>query len=958
VITMSFAKAVMLLVLLLATLAPLGGAAARDSALTECLTTLSPGQVSWPASTPRGDGAGRRSGGEAFGFGQVVGPVIDDVDSAGRGPGRFAYADTLWIFDADFEDLSDPDNQGWLSQDRSALVPGFPNHWHKDTLRTGGYPYLGDSTWWCGTYCPCWAQPRGYGNDWMDYLWRDFALSTWSDGGDTVVFEWDQRFAMERYYDYGYVDVSADGGLTWDTIVSYTNGGFTHPGQPRDWDHPTLGHQAFDMSAHAGSDIRVRFRFESDPAYSCQEQPDNPPLHSLQDGAWQLDNLTWTVNGTEVWRDDCEAPGDNEWVHEDIPDVGLVGVVYARVYEDIDGPGACDRRSGWMVAAYDTTGSTVDRQNSVLVSPAIETSGIAHLIVAWDAWMDIPVCSNVGIALWLYGSDHEECWVEQGFFEPVWGWYAGGPMWVSDAVDRSGTSDWLRAIWQLRSFAPAGDPACHHEGFIVDRMRAGIAIGGARTEYEYSPWSALHDVFGVEEVQVDSLAIRITDEDGVIWAYLLASDDRGATWESYELIRDGLEGDWIIPPPLGQIAPATEVWYYFEAMDGYGYVSTYPWSAPEEHLEFSILPIHGSLAEPGILLVDKHDGKASGEHRDYRHTTEYYLREALGIAGFVCDTYDVAEPGSGTHCSDGPDTSGMGYYDTQVWFSGSCDDCGLSKSDQLHLVQWLSGALEGRERNLLLCGSDLNARLADAGQETLDFQTAWLATEFLSDTAGDTLMTLRDVAGGFDFMTYDDGECIVAAGCPVLGDFDAVGPIADSGAELVAEYAALGRTGTPAGVAYTDTVVGYQAVNLGFGVEAMMDAALPSGAFLTGAADRSDLVGNIMEYFGKTPAGPGTGVPDPELPTCLLGRPYPNPTTGEVTVRLVLTRTTVVSARVFDLAGRLVQTMSSSELHPGEHVVNWDGLTASGTRAASGVYFIRLETGDGTTTTQKTVLLR
>ena len=83
--------------------------------------------------------------------------------------------DTLWIFDADFEDLLG-DNDGWESEDWSPTAP-CTNYWHKDTIHMWNqhpsHP-LGDSTWWCGTYDNCWVQPRGYGNNWICVLEREF----------------------------------------------------------------------------------------------------------------------------------------------------------------------------------------------------------------------------------------------------------------------------------------------------------------------------------------------------------------------------------------------------------------------------------------------------------------------------------------------------------------------------------------------------------------------------------------------------------------------------------------------------------------------------------------------------------------------------------------------------------------------------------------------------------------
>ena len=92
-------------------------------------------------------------------------PPSQDAHDASRPATR---TETLWIFDADFEDLLG-DNAGWTSYDRSGSG-GYVNYWHKDTIRINGFSYLGDSTWWCGTYDNCWVQPRGYGNNWVCIL--------------------------------------------------------------------------------------------------------------------------------------------------------------------------------------------------------------------------------------------------------------------------------------------------------------------------------------------------------------------------------------------------------------------------------------------------------------------------------------------------------------------------------------------------------------------------------------------------------------------------------------------------------------------------------------------------------------------------------------------------------------------------------------------------------------------
>ncbi len=146
--------------------------------------------------------------------------------------------ETLWIFDADFEDLTG-DNAGWTSVDRSGTL-GMDNYWHHSDIRIGSYTHLGDTTWWCGTYNECWRQPRGYGNGWLQILERHFTETT--GAATSVILDYDQRFAMEKKYDYGYVDVrSSATSDTWCTVVTVTNPGFEGtPGMSQDWNstHP------------------------------------------------------------------------------------------------------------------------------------------------------------------------------------------------------------------------------------------------------------------------------------------------------------------------------------------------------------------------------------------------------------------------------------------------------------------------------------------------------------------------------------------------------------------------------------------------------------------------------------------------------------------------------------------------------------------------------------------------
>jgi hypothetical protein len=229
-------------------------------------------------------------------------PPSQDAHDVSRPTAR---TETLWIFDADFEDLLG-DNAGWTSYDRSGST-GYINYWHKDTIRMSGFPHLGDSTWWCGTYDDCWRQPRGYGNDWVCILSRNFPeVTVGSEPGDALQLEYDQRIAIEARYDYGYTDVSTDGGATWTTVTSVTNPGFPGtPGPGMSWNntHPSCpGHEIIDLSEFAGEDLALRFRFESTrrPARASTERGSSttsPGTSMTSSSGWTIARALATMAG-------------------------------------------------------------------------------------------------------------------------------------------------------------------------------------------------------------------------------------------------------------------------------------------------------------------------------------------------------------------------------------------------------------------------------------------------------------------------------------------------------------------------------------------------------------------------------------------------------------------------------------------------------------------------------------
>ncbi len=88
-----------------------------------------------------------------------------------------------------------------------------------------------------------------------------------------------------------------------------------------------------------------------------------------------------------------------------------------------------------------------------------------------------------------------------------------------------------------------------------------------------------------------------------------------------------------------------------------------------------------------------------------------------------------------------------------------------------------------------------------------------------------------------------------------------------------------------------------------------------------------------------------------------LSRPEPNPFARTSIVRFALPRASAVRLHVYDISGRLQRTLVNRELPAGAHAREWDGRGDNGETLASGVYFLRLESGRESKT-ERIILLR
>lgn len=89
------------------------------------------------------------------------------------------------------------------------------------------------------------------------------------------------------------------------------------------------------------------------------------------------------------------------------------------------------------------------------------------------------------------------------------------------------------------------------------------------------------------------------------------------------------------------------------------------------------------------------------------------------------------------------------------------------------------------------------------------------------------------------------------------------------------------------------------------------------------------------------------GIGDDALPTFFsLAQNYPNPFNPTTRIAFDLPEQSLAKLVVYNLLGQQVNVLTNRHMNAGHHVLDWNGLDASGNSVASGVYFYELRAGD------------
>ncbi|MCF7807691.1 MAG: T9SS type A sorting domain-containing protein [Candidatus Marinimicrobia bacterium] len=134
--------------------------------------------------------------------------------------------------------------------------------------------------------------------------------------------------------------------------------------------------------------------------------------------------------------------------------------------------------------------------------------------------------------------------------------------------------------------------------------------------------------------------------------------------------------------------------------------------------------------------------------------------------------------------------------------------------------------------------------------------------------------------------------------------------------------------------------------------------ATPALVDLDGDTDIDLAVGNYdgtFNYFENTTV---VGIREtPALPArATLHNAFPNPFNPSTQIGFSVTQTGQISVKIYDLSGRQIKELLSSELAAGEYSLEWDGTDTKGHGMTAGVYLVVLSDGHNYQTQKITYL--
>ncbi|NOY58546.1 MAG: T9SS type A sorting domain-containing protein [Calditrichaeota bacterium] len=319
--------------------------------------------------------------------------------------------------------------------------------------------------------------------------------------------------------------------------------------------------------------------------------------------------------------------------------------------------------------------------------------------------------------------------------------------------------------------------------------------------------------------------------------------------------------------------------------------------------------IHLNLGTPSLLLVDDDNGA------DY----EIYYQKMASAAGFIAQTWDVAEKGLMS-------LDELQNFQAIVWFTGDDKSTALTGAEQKLISDYL--AADGK---LLLSGQYIAKDLADGDANDSLFLADVLNARYVLDLNYNTfILGIADDPIGDDMIALFNDNYPSArnqhgqSGIEPLGD-----------AVTCFEYA---NANAAAGIHFVNESSGEKVVYFSFGLEGIGGPDANTGQIILSRA--------MNWLIGPTPVFTNNPLNLPK--EFYLEQNFPNPfNPGPGTkIRFSIPTATRVNLTIYNSLGQIVQVIQNGMVNPGRHVATWNGRNEAGERVASGVYFVILKSRD------------
>ncbi|MFQ5584530.1 MAG: FlgD immunoglobulin-like domain containing protein, partial [Calditrichia bacterium] len=416
--------------------------------------------------------------------------------------------------------------------------------------------------------------------------------------------------------------------------------------------------------------------------------------------------------------------------------------------------------------------------------------------------------------------------------------------------------------------------------------------------------------------------------EGDIAGYRLFMSDDGLTWNTPLVDETVLDGN-TFSYTLTYSAGDPTVYFRVVAVDTNTFVDEYGNEEPLLSPPGDAYGV-GLGSNQNILIVDNFDRMASWTHPQHPFVANHGEALAANGQGFESCTETAVQNGE----------IDLSAYDMVIYFCGddSRSDESLAAADQFRLLDYLEAG-----GKLFISGSEIGYDFDDTTPTELARYQYLLRARYVGDLSGSNrvLGQAGTVFDGLDFIygTMTGPDLYIEDYPDYLNTY--------SGSEVALFYGNLRIAGVQFTGTYGNSSETAQLVYLGFTFETIITPQ-----------DRAALMGRVLDYFGLP-----TAIADNEAVLTeqfRLAQNYPNPFNPSTKIQYTIPADKSqarVKLEIFNTLGQKLATLVDEKQAAGSYEVEWDGRSANGLPAASGIYYYRITVAD-LVATRKMLLVR